>query len=126
MATAARIAEVAKGAVAANLVGQTPLTTLASVMAQCAVIVGGDSGPTHLAVGVGTPVVGLYGVTDPVRTGPHWGAARTITLDFAEADAPPASRRARHPTVGDALARIPAVAVAEATQQLLSGETVRL
>ncbi|MES2461090.1 MAG: glycosyltransferase family 9 protein [Armatimonadota bacterium] len=124
--TAKRIMEAAQGAVAANLVGQTPLTTLASVMAQTEVVVGGDSGPTHLAVGVGTPVVGLYGVTDPVRTGPQWGPAPTVTLDFAESDAPPEARRARHPTVGDALARIPAEAVAEAVQTLLRRETVSI
>jgi ADP-heptose:LPS heptosyltransferase len=122
--TAARITEESRGAVAANLVGQTPLTTLASVMAKCDVVVGGDSGPTHLAVGVGTPVVGLYGVTDPVRTGPQWGVAPSITLDYAESDAPPEARRARHPTVGDALARIPALAVAEAAEKLIHRETV--
>jgi heptosyltransferase-1 len=125
-AAAAQIVQQAKDAVGANLVGQTPLTILASVMAQCDVIIGGDSGPTHLAVGVGTPVVGLYGVTDPVRTGPHWGAAPSITLDYVEAEAPPEARRARHPTVGDSLARIPAPAVAEAAQKLLRRETVSL
>jgi ADP-heptose:LPS heptosyltransferase len=121
--TAAKITEESGGA-AVNLVGQTPLTLLASVMAVCDVIIGGDSGPTHLAVGVGTPVVGLYGVTDPVRTGPDWGAAPSITLDYVEMDSPPEARRARHPTVGDALARIPAVAVAEAAENLLRRETV--
>lgn len=119
-----QIVKEAKGAVALNLVGRTPLTTLASVMAQCDVVVGGDSGPTHLAVGVGASVVGLYGVTDPVRTGPHWGSAPSITLDFATADAPPENRRARHPTLTDGLSRIPADAVAEAAEKLLRGETV--
>jgi lipopolysaccharide heptosyltransferase I len=33
--------------------------------------VGGDSGPLHLAVALGTPVVGLYGPTDPARNGPY-------------------------------------------------------
>ncbi len=122
--TAARITAESRGAVTANLVGKTPIATLASVMAECDVVVGGDSGPTHLAVGVGTPVVGLYGVTDPVRTGPHWGAAPSLTLDYAGTDAPPEARRARHPTVGDALARIPAEPVAEAAEKLLRRETV--
>ena len=120
-----RIVDEAKGAVALNLVGRTPLTTLASVMANCDVVVGGDSGPTHLAVGVGTPVVGLYGVTDPVRTGPHWGPSPSITLDFAQTDAPPENRRARHPTITDGLSRIPADAVAEAAEKLLRGEVVK-
>ena len=33
--------------------------------------VGGDTGPLHLAAAVGIPVVGLFGPTDPVRTGPY-------------------------------------------------------
>ncbi len=33
-------------------------------------LVGGDSGPLHLAVALGVPVVGLYGPTDPARNGP--------------------------------------------------------
>jgi heptosyltransferase I len=117
--TAARIETEAGGAVAANLTGKTPPRVLASVLARCAVVVGGDSGPTHLAVGVGTPVVGLYGVTDPVRTGPNWGPAPAITLDYAEKDAPPETRRPRHPTLPDAIARIPANAAADAVRTLL-------
>ncbi len=34
------------------------------------VVVSGDTGPLHVAAAVGTPVVGLYGPTDPGRTGP--------------------------------------------------------
>jgi heptosyltransferase I len=119
--TASQIVAGANEAIAANLVGQTPPRVLASVLAQCAVVVGGDSGPTHLAVAVGTPVVGLYGVTDPVRTGPEWGSAPAITLDFAADAAPPESRRPRHPTLPDALARIPAEAVVEAVERLGEG-----
>jgi heptosyltransferase I len=32
--------------------------------------VAADSGPLHLAAALGTPVVGLYGPTDPARNGP--------------------------------------------------------
>lgn len=108
-------------AVVGNLVGRTPLRVLAGVLARCQVVVGGDSGPTHLAVAVGAPTVGLYGVTDPARTGPAWGPAPSLTLDYAEADAPAATRRSRHSTLPDSLARIPAHAVAEAVETLLKG-----
>jgi heptosyltransferase I len=118
VATAEEIAREAGGAVAANLAGKTTPRALASVQALCAVVVGGDSGPTHLAVALGVPVVGLYGVTDPARTGPDWGPAPSVTLDYAERDAPPESRRPRHPTLPDALARVPAEAVAEAVEEL--------
>ncbi|MDX1931853.1 MAG: glycosyltransferase family 9 protein [Capsulimonadales bacterium] len=110
------VAEVGEGVT--DFTGKTPLRLLASVLAQCRVVVGGDSGPTHLAVAVGTPVVGLYGVTDPARTGPDWGTARSIVLDFAEKDAPPADRRPRHPTLDDALARIPPEEIVRATLTL--------
>lgn len=32
--------------------------------------VGGDTGPLHLAAAVGTPIVAIYGPTDPARNGP--------------------------------------------------------
>ena len=50
-----------------------PPTTLADVLllARAArVMVSGDTGPLHLATAVGTPVVGIYGPTDPARNGP--------------------------------------------------------
>lgn len=118
-AAAQAIEKEAGGAVAANLAGATDLRALASVLARCAAAVGGDSGPTHLAVAVGTPVVGLYGVTDPARTGPDWGPAPAVVLDYAASEAPPERRRPRHATLPDALARIPVSAVAESVKNLV-------
>jgi heptosyltransferase-1 len=43
--------------------------------AQC--VVGGDTGPLHLAVALGTHVVALFGPTDPARNGPYPVAKRT-------------------------------------------------
>ena len=43
---------------------------LAGVLARLAVLVCNDSGPMHVAAMVGTPVVALFGPTDPQRTGP--------------------------------------------------------
>ena len=34
-------------------------------------IVGGDTGPLHLAVALGTPAIALFGPTDPTRNGPY-------------------------------------------------------
>ena len=34
-------------------------------------VVGGDTGPLHLAIALGTPVVALFGPTDPARNGPY-------------------------------------------------------
>ena len=40
--------------------------------------VGGDTGPLHLAAAVRTPIVALYGPTDPARNGPFSGADITL------------------------------------------------
>jgi ADP-heptose:LPS heptosyltransferase len=41
------------------------LTRLAEVFRQCGLYIGGDTGPMHIASLVGTPVVVIYGPTDP-------------------------------------------------------------
>jgi len=54
-----------------NLVGQTDLFQLAELYRRCQVVVTNDSGPMHLAAAVGTPVVAIFGPTDPALTGPY-------------------------------------------------------
>jgi heptosyltransferase-1 len=49
----------------------TTLLQLAALLSRCAVFVGGDTGPLHLAAAVGTPTVGLYGPSNPRRNGPY-------------------------------------------------------
>jgi len=46
---------------------------LIALMRRTALLVGGDSGPTHLAAALNVPLVALYGPTDPARNGP-WGS----------------------------------------------------
>lgn len=46
-----------------NLTNQTTLRQSCAVLASCSRLVTGDSGPMHLACGVGTPVVALFGPT---------------------------------------------------------------
>lgn len=50
------------------------LTQLGEVYRHCDLYVGGDTGPMHIASLMGTPVVAIYGPTDPVLNepfGPH-------------------------------------------------------
>ncbi|MEP6801003.1 MAG: lipopolysaccharide heptosyltransferase II [Acidobacteriota bacterium] len=51
---------------------------LASLLGRARVVVANDSGPMHLAAAVGTPVVALFGPTDPGRTGPSGSSARVL------------------------------------------------
>lgn len=60
--------------------GKTKLRQLASVLDACDIVVTGDTGPMHIAVAVGTPVVALFGSTNPDRTGPY--GQRNIVLDM--------------------------------------------
>lgn len=48
----------------------TTLPELVALISRARVHVGGDSAPLHLAVACGTPVVGLFGPTDPGSLGP--------------------------------------------------------
>lgn len=54
-----------------DLSGRTTLTEFAALLGRAAVCVTNDSGPMHLATALGTPVVSVFGPTDPVKAGPY-------------------------------------------------------
>jgi ADP-heptose:LPS heptosyltransferase len=64
-----RLAAAAPGA-GVNLAGATTLAELAAVFRLCRLALCNDSGPMHLAAAAGIPVVAIFGMTDPGRTGP--------------------------------------------------------
>ena len=60
--------------------GDMSLDELHALIGRARLYIGGDSGPLHLAATTGTPIVGLYGPTLPVRSAPWrdpqlWSAA---------------------------------------------------
>lgn len=59
------------------------LGPLMAVLRQAVCIVGGDTGPLHLAVALGTPAVALFGPTDPARNGPYRGRAIVLRSPHA-------------------------------------------
>jgi 3-deoxy-D-manno-octulosonic-acid transferase/heptosyltransferase-1 len=63
---------------AINLAGKTSLRELAHLYQRSRLLITTDSGPMHLAAAVGTPVVALFGPTDPLRTGPYGSGHRVI------------------------------------------------
>ena len=65
-----------------------PSTTIADLVELCraaALVIGGDTGPLQLAAAVGTPVVGVFGPTNPARNGP-WSAADLCASRFDECE----------------------------------------
>jgi lipopolysaccharide heptosyltransferase I len=63
---------------------QTDRTTVADIVAlarAAAIMVSGDTGPTHIASAVGTPIVGIYGPTRPARNGPMAVDDETVSRD---------------------------------------------
>ncbi len=73
---AEKIATASDGA-ATNL-GLVKLPALAALMRQSRIVLGGDTGPVHLAHALGTPVLCTMGPTDPSRHGPYGAADRAI------------------------------------------------
>lgn len=53
-----------------NLVGQTDIRRLMALLARCRLLITNDSGPMHMAAALATPLVALFGPTDPVTTAP--------------------------------------------------------
>ena len=68
---------------AINLGGRTTLRELAYLYRQAALVITTDSGPMHLAAAMGTPLVALFGPTDPLRTGPYGPGHRVIRRGLA-------------------------------------------
>jgi heptosyltransferase-2 len=65
------------------LAGKTSLRELVSFISECDVLVTNDSGPLHIAYAVGTPLVAIFGSTDPKLTGPppqaEWSRSVVLT-----------------------------------------------
>ncbi len=56
----------------------TTLLEYVEVARRARIVVAADTGPLHLACAIGTPVVGVFGPTDPARNGPFAAADLTV------------------------------------------------
>jgi ADP-heptose:LPS heptosyltransferase len=102
--------------------GDAGLPALAALLDRLDLFITGDTGPMHLAGAVGTPVVAIFGPSDPARYALRGGHDRVIRVDLP---CSPCNRIRRPPArcVGhtpDCLALIPAAAVADAAIAALS------
>ena len=77
-AVTARVAENLDASRLIDRAGKTNLPDYTNELAECRAICGNDTGGLHLANMLGVPVVGIFGPTNPVRTGPIFDAPTTI------------------------------------------------
>jgi len=96
---------------------QSSLAQLMALVRRSALVIGGDTGPVHLAAAMGRPVVALFGPTDPARTGPEFPGARTTVLRHHES----AEDHHRHATTEAGLSKVPVSDVLRAALTMLAG-----
>ena len=65
-----------------DVAGRADLLTLAAVLTRLDLLVTGDTGPMHLARSVGTPIVAVFGPSDPARYGPDGLRDRVVRVDL--------------------------------------------
>jgi lipopolysaccharide heptosyltransferase II len=102
--------------------GALDLPTLAALLAELDLLVTSDTGPMHLAAAMGTPVVALFGPSDPRRYGPLVVASRVLRVDLwcspcGRVRLPPARCRGHVP---DCMDGISVEAVVSAAAELLT------
>ncbi len=106
-----------------NLCGQTGLRVDIAVYRRARLFVGVDSGPMHMAVACGIPVVALFGPTDPGQWGPYEvGPSRRSEV----LRSPEACGSCRHETCPDrrCMRAIDTAAVLAAVDRRLEASTV--
>jgi lipopolysaccharide heptosyltransferase II len=106
-----------------DLVGRVDLVTLAAVLEKANLLITGDTGPMHLAAALDTPVIAVFGPSDPARWGPFSDSARVVRVSLP---CSPCNRIRRPPErcrghVPDCLAAVSAGAVYDAAAGALDG-----
>ena len=108
-----------------DLIVQTTLKELIALLRRLRVLITNDSGPMHLASALGTPVIALFGPTDPARTGPY-GAGHTV-LRSGVPCSPCFSRRCANAITMECLTAVHPQQVIEAAAKFLKqGELCQL
>lgn len=111
------VAALAPGAI--NLAGETTLPELAALIRRSAISVTNNSGPMHLAVALGSPVVSVFGPTNPVWAGPYHRADAVLQASIP--CAPCYLRQLSRCTYGhDCMHKITAQAVIDRAESILS------
>lgn len=73
-----QVREAAKSIRITDLSGLTSPGGLVEVIRRAELLICNDSGPMHIAAAAGTPVIAMFGPTDPALTGPYGSHCRVI------------------------------------------------
>jgi heptosyltransferase II len=95
--------------------GETSIGELIALLSLCSGFAGNDSGPMHLSAAVGIPTAGIFGSTNPARTGPR--GARVMVIHHRLLCSPCLARTCRYGHY-DCLRGIQPAEVAEALATL--------
>lgn len=68
---------------AVDLAGQTGLDEVVALLSRCTIVIANDSGGMHLAAAVGCTVTAVFGITDPLKTGPLGERCRVVLQEGA-------------------------------------------
>ena len=103
------------------------LLSVAAVLERCDLMITGDTGPMHLAAAVRTPIVAVFGPSDPRRYGPRGPLDRVVRIDLPCAPCnrirlPPARCTGHIP---DCLAFVTADRVLAAAVEILDESRIR-
>jgi heptosyltransferase I len=109
-----KAAEASHGA--ANIAQSMSLIDLVAVVRAARLVVSGDTGPLQIAAALGTPVVGIYGPTDPKQNGP-WSPDDQAISRYHECQCP--YQRRCHST-SPCIARIETTEVMHAVDRRLA------
>jgi heptosyltransferase-1 len=107
----AREVEAASGGAAGSI--ECSISQLTALTRRAKLVIGGDTGPVHLAAALEIPIVALYGPTDPKRTGPF--GTRAIVLRSPESQ----TSHARRSATDAGLLAITSAEVTQAARSLL-------
>jgi ADP-heptose:LPS heptosyltransferase len=94
----------------------TGLRQLVELARRARIMVAADTGPLHIACAVGTPVVGIFGPTDPARNGPFSPEDEVVR----RAGPPDPRHRGRFRVSPEVLRAIPPAEVLDAVDRRLS------
>lgn len=89
------------------------VSQLIAMLRRVSLVIAGDTGPLHLAAALNTPVIALFGPTDPARNGPFGGPSRVLRSASSITD------HRRHAHTESGLASISTAEVLAAAEDLL-------